>query len=130
MATYYPVIITAAIFIALIFNAIFTGSSSHIPLYTLEAFICVGLMIILSFKDMEKVSWGLLLLVFIILIICYYFGVNSPPVNSPKSTPSVMSCSSPAFGPVSTISLPALPTTSAQVSGSPYTFTPITGCST
>lgn len=127
MATYYPVIITAAIFIALIFNAILTGSSTHIPLYTLEAFICVGLMIILSFKDMEKVSWGLLLLVFIILIICYYFGVNSSSINSP---PTVMSCPSPASGPFSTISLPALPTTSAQLSGNPYTFTPITGCST
>ena len=130
MTTYYPVIVTAAIFIALIFDDILTKSSTSVPINTLQGLICVGLMTVLSFKDMEFVSWGLLLLPIIVLIICYYFGINTQSNLSSNLKPATMSCSTPASGSPSTISVPSSPTTSAQISGNAYTFTPITSCST
>ena len=132
MATYYPVIITAAIFIALNIQDVLRNNPDRVPINTLQALVCVGLMIILSLKDVEFVSWGLIALSTVIFIICYFLGTNAQSMNiqsinnSHNSTPTIMSCPSPASGSPSIISLPSSPTMSAQVSQ--YNFTPITSC--
>ena len=130
MATYYPVIVTAAFFIAMIFNDVLKESPELIPINTLQAFVCIGLMIILSYKDAEFVSWGLLTLTVIIIIICYFFGKDKTSTSTSKSsTPSIMSCPTAATGTPSMISQPSSHAMSAEIHGNGNTFTPITSCS-
>jgi peptidoglycan/LPS O-acetylase OafA/YrhL len=132
MATYYPVIVTIAIFLALVFDDILIESPEKIPITTLQGFICVGLMLILSFKDMELVSWGLLFLPTVVLIICYYFGLaaNKTTDSTPAPTMSLPTLATTAAtaatvpAPI-TISKPA--STATKVTGN--IFTPITQCS-
>ena len=132
MATFYPVIITAAIFIAVILDNIIQRQSSNIPLNTLQGIISVGLMLLLSFKDMELVSWGLLLLILLVMTLSYFFAKaedekNSAAVTSSKTIPPPpkMTCSVIGTGKPSTI---GTPTMSAAIASAPYTFTPITSC--
>ena len=139
MATFYPVLITVAIFIALILDDIIQRTPENIPTNTLQGFVSMILMLILSFKDMELVSWGLLVLPIIVLILCYYYAikvsVGNPTAILPGATTvastaqPVMSCSTAATGSPSNISVPSSPTMSAQIQAAPYTFTPITACS-
>jgi len=132
MATFYPVIITTAIFIALILDDILKETPENVPVNTLQGLISIGLMLILSFKDMEFISWGLLILIFIIILISYHFGILTNKTVSGSGAPvlpPVMSCSTTATGSPSTISIPSSPALSGNVAGSSYTFTPITSCS-
>jgi len=141
MPTYYPVFITAALFLAMILNDLIVHSPEKITKHSLEGLICVALMLVLSFKDMELVSWGLLVLFLVILIVCYQFASQmSPKVVPANSLPPVSGCPSSGSGPMfssaipgsgtpSTVSVPASHTMSAMVGAKPPpTFTPITGC--
>jgi cytoskeletal protein RodZ len=90
----------------------------------------VGLMLILSLKDMEIVSWGLLFLPLVVLTICYFFArsTNTKDSTSTSMTVPAVSCSVSAKGKPSTIGTPSSPTMSAAVASAPYSFTPITSC--
>ena len=141
MPTSYPVFITAALFLAMILNDLIVHSPEKITKHSLEGLICVALMLILSFKDMELVSWGLLILSLVILIVCYHFASQmSPKVVPANRPPPVSSCPPTDSGPMfssaipgsetpSTVSVPASHTMSAIIGAKPPpTFTPITGC--
>ena len=133
MSTYYPVIITVAMFIAIVMNDVISKTPERLTINALQGLVCVLLMLLLSFKNMELISWGLLALFFIILIICYRYamatastatGAQVAPIMNP-----ILSTPIDATGPPSAIAVPVSPTMSAQVKAAPYTFTPITGCS-
>lgn len=62
-------------------------------------------MIYLSFKDMEAVSWGLLLIPVVVLVTSYFLGyvqpVTAATVSSSAATPAASNCT-----PAPTISNP------------------------
>jgi len=128
MATYYPVIITVAFFIALILDDILQENSTGVPLHSLEGLVCTGLMLILSLRDMELVSWGLLVLTTVIVISAYYFGRSTSSSASSSSVQPVMSCS--VQGTPSVPATIGTPSMSAISPGTLSQFTPITGCGT
>jgi len=134
MTTYYPVIITVAMFIAIVMNDVISKTPERLTINALQGFVCVLLMLLLSFKNMELISWGLLVLFFIILIICYRYAMAANTTTATEVGPApvitpILSTPIDASGSASMISVPVSPTMSAQVKAAPYTFTPITGCS-
>jgi prepilin-type N-terminal cleavage/methylation domain-containing protein len=98
------------------------------------------LMLILSYNDMEIVSWMLLIFPIIILIIAYRYASLMGPTVVPATEalvptnttpPPMMSVPIDASSTPSMISVPASPTMSATVAAQPPpTFTPITACGT
>jgi len=136
MATYYPVFVTAALFIAIVLEDLILHSPENITKHSLEGLVCVLLMLILSRNNMEYVSWGLLVLPLVVIIVCgHYAYVKGPSVVSANILPiepvPMMSSPISASGSPSSISVPASPTMSAMIGAKdPPTFTPITKCAT
>jgi len=130
MATYYPVIITAALFIAIILDDILQENNTGVPIHGLEGLVCVGLMIILSLRDSEIISWGLLVLIVVIFSVAYYFG-RSKSSSVPSLTSivkPVMSC--PVQGVTASPSIIGTPNMSSISPETISQFTPITACGT
>jgi hypothetical protein len=140
MATYYPVFVTIALFIAIVLDDLALHSPEKIMKHSLEGLVCTVLMLILSHNDMEIVSWMLLIFPLITLIIAYRYASLKGPTIIPATEalvardavpPPMMSVPIDASSTPSMISVPASPTMSATVAAQPPpTFTPITGCGT
>jgi hypothetical protein len=131
MPTFYPVFITASIFIALVIDDFILGNSDLVLKNSVEGLITTFLMLILSFYDMELVSWGLLFLFLVIIVASYYTAKKTSTVSTVAKVGTIpavpaMSCPVAGSGQPSTISNPA--TMSASVNAQPYAFTPITAC--
>ena len=77
MPTFYPVCVSVALFIALILFDIIQRTPERITEHLLSGLIVTFLMVYLSFKDMELVSWGLLLIPVVILVTSYFLGYTS-----------------------------------------------------
>jgi hypothetical protein len=84
MTTFYPVAVSVALFTALILFDIIQRAPERINGHIFFALITIFLMVYLSFKDMELVSWGLLLIPTVVLITCYFLGA----VGSSKKEPA------------------------------------------
>ena len=99
MTTFYPVCVTVALFIALILFDTLERRPEKINGHIFAGLIITFLMVYLSFKDMELVSWGLLLIPLVILISAYFLGYKSPtnPASAitPVSTVAPTSCQQP-----------------------------------
>lgn len=142
MTTFYPVGVTVAFFIAVILHDVFTRSKEKIAKHTLEALIITLLMVFLSFKDLEIVSWGVLLIPLTVLIICYFLGktpksaaipavvtAETTGINNPSHVaPNVATnaCPVAASGAPSVLSTPASPTMTTALNAN--TYTPLTSC--
>jgi amino acid transporter len=87
MTTFYPVAVSIALFTALILFDIIQRAPERINGHILFALITVFLMVYLSFKDMELVSWGLLLIPIVVLIPCYFLGVVGSSDKNTTHTP-------------------------------------------
>jgi len=140
MATYYPVFVTIALFIAIVLDDLVLHSPENIMKHSLGGLVSTVLMLILSYNDMEIVSWMLLIFPIIILIIAYRYASLMGPTVVPATEalvptnttpPPMMSVPIDASSTPSMISVPASPTMSATVAAQPPpTFTPITACGT
>jgi len=133
MATYYPVFITIALFIAIVLDDLLVRSPESITKHSLEGLVSTLLMVVLSYNNMEFVSWGLLILPLIVLIAAYHFASlqGTPALPACSGPPPIMSSPIQASGSASTISVPASPTVSARADAkAPPIFTPITSCGT
>ena len=115
MPTFYPVWVTLALFIALILFDIIQRRKSSVAPHVFAGLVTLFLMLYLSFKDMELVSWGLLLIPLVVLIISFFLantgtstGVLAPPAAAPVSP---VSCGTPA----PTIATPAAFSTANQI---------------
>jgi hypothetical protein len=145
MATFYPVCVTVAFFLAVILHDVFTRSSEKIPKHALEALVITLLMIFLSFRDMELISWGVLLIPATVLIICYFLGRSSKvslqhvgdtlytsytsgsePTPNTKPDVATHACPVAASGSPSILSSTSSPATSSSINTN--MFTPITSC--
>lgn len=78
MTTFYPVCVTIALFIALLLFDVIQRTPEKINGHIFSGLVVTFLMVYLSFKDMELVSWGLLLIPVVILVTCYFLGYTSP----------------------------------------------------
>jgi hypothetical protein len=104
MPTFYPVCVTLALFIALILFDIIGRRPELVTQHVLTGLVILFLMTLLSFKDAEFVSWGLLLIPFVVLIICFILGnTGTPTVTAPKAAPSADSAPA-AAAPVAPVS--------------------------
>ena len=116
MATFYPVCVTIAFFIALLLFDIMERAPEKVNSHIFLGLITTFLMVYLSFKDMEIVSWGLLLIPVVVLVTCYFLGYTSPAkvaaaisaVASPS--PAATNCA-----PAPTISNPETVATARQI---------------
>lgn len=107
MSNFYPVCVTLALFIALILFDIMERTPEKVTPHTFAGLIILFLMVYLSFKDMELVSWGLLLIPTVVLITCYFLGKTSSSVTKspapvpspvvPTPAPIISSCSAPTI---------------------------------
>jgi len=102
MPTFYPVSVTLALFIALILFDIIGRHPDLVTRHTLTGLVVVFLMLVLSFKDAEFVSWGLLLIPLIVLIICFVLGNTGTPTAAPTAAPPTAAPA--AAAPVSPVS--------------------------
>jgi hypothetical protein len=148
MTTFYPVGVTVAFFIAVILHDVFTRSKEKIAKHMLTALVVILLMIYLSFKDLEIVSWGVLLVPFTILVICYFLApkstekaslitggvtpeatTGSTATNNPSHVaPNVATnaCPVAASGEPSVLSTPSSPSMTTALNGN--TYTTLTSC--
>lgn len=147
MTTFYPVGVTVAFFIAVILHDVFTRSKEKIAKHTLTALVVILLMIYLSFKDLEIVSWGVLLVPLTVLIICYFLGRTPKSAEKPSlitggTTPGTTTgtnnpshvapnvatnaCPVAASGVPSVLSTPASPSMTTALNGN--TYTTLTSC--
>jgi hypothetical protein len=78
MTTFYPVCVTVALFIALLLFDVIQRTPEKINGHIFSGLIVTFLMVYLSIKDMELVSWGLLLIPVVVLVTCYFLGYTSP----------------------------------------------------
>jgi len=117
MTTFYPVCVTLALFIALILFDILDQAPERIRKHTLEGLIILALMTYLSIKDMELVSWGLLLIPVVILITCYILGRTVPESTkpSPIGITAPIATASPASCTPLTISTPESLSTASKI---------------
>ena len=75
-------------------------------------------MVYLSFKDMEIVSWGLLMIPVVILVTSYFLGYVAPATMVAAAAPDVAASVSPAptnCAPAPTISNPATIATARKI---------------
>lgn len=143
MTTFYPVCVTFSLFAALVLFDIMEQRPENINKHTLEGFVVLALMLYLSFKDMEIVSWGLLLIPLVVLITCYFLG-RTVKTSTSTAVPAAQSSAATNAAPAQTVSTPVCPTgattassistpistsMSASVSGIANTYTPTTSCS-
>jgi len=148
MTTFYPVGVTVAFFIAVILHDVFTRSKEKIAKHMLTALVVTLLMIYLSFKDLEIVSWGVLLVPLTVLIICYFLApkseerasliiggvtpqitTGSTATNNPSHVaPNVATnaCPVAASGEPSVLSTPSSPSMTTALNGN--TYTTLTSC--
>ena len=77
MPTFYPVCVTVALFIALLLFDVIQRTPENINGHIFFGLVTTFLMVYLSFKDMELVSWGLLLIPLVVLVTSYFLGYNS-----------------------------------------------------
>jgi hypothetical protein len=148
----YSIIVTAAIFIAMIFNDVIRNNSKHASLHAFLGALATGLVAILWYLNFEIVGWGLIIIPIFALIISYIVistqKRSGPATSEPTTGPTLPSNQPPACAPSnlagpytavappppSTVSLPAVPpapTTSAMSTNTPtpkFTITPLTGC--
>lgn len=147
----YSILVTAAIFIAMVFNDIIQHGSKHASLHAFLGALATGLVTILWYLNFEIVSWGLIIIPIVAIIISYIVistkkGTGStgeattgpvlPSSPPPACAPSNLAgpYTTVAAPPPSTVSLPAVPpapTTSAMSTSIPTptsTITPITAC--
>jgi len=144
MATFYPVYVTIALFIALMLFDIIDRSPEKIRGHALGGLVVLFPVVYLSFNDMELVSWGLLAVPVIILTICYFLG-SSPSsaiemITAAVSQPTPVGQHTPTSKPVAAtsapvcatgaplLSTPAGPKMSSASDPHPNTYTPITAC--
>ena len=116
MSTFYPVCVTLALFIALILFDIIQRHPSLVTPHVFAGLVTLLLMVYLSFKDMELVSWGLLLIPLVVLIICFFLGNTTTgktamPPAAAAAPVSPVSCGTPA----PTIATPAAISTANQI---------------
>ena len=78
MTTFYPVCVTVAFFIALLIFDVMDRAPERVNSHIFLGLITTFLMIYLSFKDMEAVSWGLLLIPVVVLVTSYFLGYVQP----------------------------------------------------
>jgi hypothetical protein len=78
MATFYPVCVTIAFFIALLLFDVMERTPEKVNSHIFLGLVTTFLMVYLSFKDMEIVSWGLLLIPVVVLVTCYFLGYVAP----------------------------------------------------
>ena len=78
MTTFYPVCVTIAFFVALLIFDVMDRAPERVNSHIFLGFVTTFLMIYLSFKDMEAVSWGLLLIPIVILVTSYFLGYVQP----------------------------------------------------
>lgn len=113
MTTFYPVCVTIALFVALLIFDTIERTPEKINGHIFSALIVTFLMVYLSFKDMELVSWGLLLIPVVVLVTCYFLGYKSPPKAAtavPTAVTAPTSCD-----PNSTISTPESVSTASKI---------------
>jgi hypothetical protein len=77
MPTFYPVCVTVALFIALLLFDVIQRTPENINGHIFFGLITTFLMVYLSFKDMELVSWGLLLIPFVVLVTSYFLAYKN-----------------------------------------------------
>jgi hypothetical protein len=97
MTTFYPVCVTVAFFIALLIFDVMDRAPERVNSHIFLGLITTFLMIYLSFKDMEAVSWGLLLIPVVVLVTSYFLGyvqpVSAATLSSlATSTPAASNC--------------------------------------
>jgi hypothetical protein len=153
----YSIIVTAAIFIGMIFNDVMQNQSNRVSSHAFLGALATGLVAILWYLNYEMVGWGLITLPIAALIISYIVVVtgkgavtaltspastagpvlpNSPATPAPACIPSNLAGPYTAIAPPppSTVSLPAVPptpSTPAMSTNTPTpssTITPLTGC--
>ena len=121
MATFYPVCVTLALFIALILFDVIERHPGAISHHTFTGLVILFLMVYLSFKDMELVSWGLLLIPVVLLVLCFILGNTgtakpaASPADEHAAYPALtapVSCGSP---PTPTIATPEAISTANQI---------------
>lgn len=115
MSTFYPVCVTIAFFIALLLFDILEKTPEKFNSHMLLGLITIFLMVYLSFKEMELVSWGLLSFPIVILTISYFLA-NDKPIGKATELPSSnsSSCSS-SSTPAPSISTPEAIATARQI---------------
>jgi hypothetical protein len=91
MATFYPVCVTIAFFTALLIFDVLEREVERINSHIFLALISTFLMVYLSFKDMELVSWGLLLIPVVVFVTCYFLGYAKPTKIASVPYPAVPS---------------------------------------
>jgi hypothetical protein len=99
MTTFYPVCVTVALFVALLLFDVIQRTPEKINGHIFSGLIVTFLMVYLSFKDMELVSWGLLLIPVVVLVTCYFLGYSS--TTAAKSVPAVPAVPAAPAAPVS-----------------------------
>ena len=96
MPTFYPVCVTVALFIALLLFDVIQRTPENINGHIFFGVITTFLMVYLSFKDMELVSWGLLLVPLVVLVTCYFLAYknssDSVSVTAPTAPAASASC--------------------------------------
>lgn len=110
MPTFYPVCVTIAFFVALLLFDVMERAPERVNSHIFLGLITTFLMVYLSFKDMEIVSWGLLMIPVVILVTSYFLGYVAPATMVAAPAPDVAASVSPAptnCAPAPTISNPA-----------------------
>jgi hypothetical protein len=85
---YYPAIITAALFVGIIINDIFSRKRGSIPEHLVLGLVSVTLMVWLTMKNAEIVAWGLLMIPLFILAITFIFVIFNVSLGSTPTTPA------------------------------------------
>jgi len=86
---YYPSIVTAALFIGLIFSDIMNKNTANVSAHAFFGLLCTGITVVLSQNGADLVAWGLLLLPLILLFISFVLiVVKSPWGKKPAASTS------------------------------------------
>ena len=92
---YYPAIITAALFLGIIVNDIFSRKRGSIPEHLVLGLVSVTLMVWLTMKNAEIVAWGLLMIPLFILAITFIFVIFNVSLGSTSTTPAAGTATTP-----------------------------------
>ena len=106
---YYPSIVTAALFVGLIFSDIMTKNTANISAHAFFGLLCTGITVILSQNGADLVAWGLLLLPLTLLFISFVLiVVKSPWGKKPAASTSVAAAiaANPAAAALATLAPP------------------------
>lgn len=117
MTTFYPVCVTIAFFVALLLFDVMERAPERVNSHIFLGLVTTFLMVYLSFKDMEIVSWGLLLIPVVILVTSYFLGYVEP-AKMVAAAADVAASVSPAptsCAPAPTISNPAAVATARKM---------------